>query len=144
MHATRPSLRSRPPAPRLLLLAHGSRRPQWAQPFEAVLATLRGMCPGMDVSLCFLESMQPSLGQALEQAAREGCEQLRLVPLFLGTGAHLERDVAEEVRRVRELHPGMRVELLPAAGDSELVTQALARHALQGLDATAGTPRAPD
>ena len=122
--------------PRLLLLAHGSRRPQWAEPFEAVLARLRSMRPDADVALCFLEAMQPSLGQALEAAAREGCEQLRLVPLFLGTGAHLERDVAQELQRVRELHPRMRVELLPAAGDSDLVIGALAQHALQGLDAS--------
>ncbi len=120
--------------PRLLLLAHGSRRPQWARPFEHVLAALRAMRPDVDVALCFLESMEPSLGQALEAAAAEGCEQLRLVPLFLGTGAHLERDVAEELRRVRELHPRMQVELLPAAGDSEVVVQALARHALRELD----------
>ncbi|MBU6513155.1 MAG: DNA-binding protein YbiB [Betaproteobacteria bacterium] len=125
-----------PRPPRLLLLAHGSRRPQWAEPFQSVLAALRTMRPDADVALCFLEAMEPSLGQALEEAARGGCEQLCLVPLFLGTGAHLERDVAQELRRVRELHPGMRVELLPAAGDSELVTQALARHALQGLDTT--------
>ncbi len=142
MQAPRPAPRS--PAPRLLLLAHGSRRPHWAAPFEAVLATLRGLRPGIEASLCFLESMQPSLGQALEQAAREGCEQLRLVPLFLGTGAHLEHDVAEELRRVRELHPGMHVELLSAAGDSDRVIQALAWHALQGLDAAASTPRDAD
>ncbi len=144
MHAPRPSPRVPPAPPRLLLLAHGSRRPQWAAPFEAVLATLRGMRPGIDVSLCFLESMQPSLGQALEQAAREGCEHLRLVPLFLGTGAHLERDVTQEVQRVRDLHPCMQVELLPAAGDSDLVTQALARHALQGLEPAASAPQAAD
>ena len=124
-----------PPPPRLLLLAHGSRRPQWAEPFQSVLAELRALRPDADVALCFLESMEPSLGQALEAAAREGCEQLRLVPLFLGTGAHLESDVARELRRVRELHPRMHVELLPAAGDSALVIQALARHALQGLEA---------
>ena len=125
--------------PRLLLLAHGSRRPQWAEPFEAVLAELRALRPDVDMALCFLESMQPSLGQALEAAAREGCEQLRLVPLFLGTGTHLERDVAQELQRVRELQPRMHVELLPAAGDSDQVIRALARHALQGLEA--GDPR---
>ena len=127
--------------PRLLLLAHGSRRPQWAEPFEAVLTELRALRPDADVALCFLEAMQPSLGQALEAAAREGCEELRLVPLFLGTGAHLERDVAQELQRVRELHPRMHVERLPAAGDSGLVTGALARHALQGLDAHDPDPR---
>lgn len=120
-------------APRLLLLAHGSRRAQWASPFEAVLRTLRELLPQGDVRLCFLEAMHPLLPQALDDAARQGCGVVRLVPLFLGTGAHLRDDVHREVLAAQARHPDLRVDVAPAAGDSPLVTAALAEYALRCL-----------
>lgn len=117
----------------LLLLAHGSRRAQWAAPFEKVLETLRRLQPHVDARLCFLEAMHPTLAEALDAAGGERRALVRVVPLFLGTGTHLADDVAREVERMRAKHPRMRVDVAPAAGDSALVAQALATYALQCL-----------
>ncbi len=122
------------PSPRLLLLAHGSRRQEWARPFEAVLDSLRELRPAADMRLCFLEAMPPLLPQALDSAAHDGCAGVILVPLFLGTGAHLRDDVGREVLAAQARNPGLRVSVAAAAGDSELVSRALAAYALQCLD----------
>ncbi len=122
--------------PRLLLLAHGSRQPQWAHPFERVLERLRAGRPGVDAELCFLESMSPRLSQALEACAAAGQLDLLVVPLFLGSGAHLVEDVARQVEAACDRHPGLRVRVMPAAGDSPLLWQALADYALGCLGAT--------
>ncbi len=135
-----PSSVSAAAAPRLLLLAHGSRRASWALPFEAVLRALRQMQPDADVALCFLESMQPLLPQALDAAARDACGSVCLVPLFLGTGAHLHDDVGREVAAAQIRHPGLTVNVCAAAGDSPLVAGALAAYALQCLRSP--TPKA--
>ena len=122
-----------PAAPRLLLLAHGSRRAQWASPFEQLREMLRARDAGLDVELCFLESMEPLLPEALDAAAACGRGAVLVVPLFLGNGAHLARDVEQQLRAARERHPAMRIELGTAAGDSPIVLRALAEHALQCL-----------
>ena len=122
-----------PAAPRLLLLAHGSRRAQWASPFEQVRESLRAHDADLDVDLCFLETMAPLLPQALDNAAACGSSAVLVVPLFLGNGAHLARDVEQQLRAARERHPAMRIELGAAAGDSPIVLRALAEHALQCL-----------
>ena len=135
-HTPSPAQAGAHAAPRLLLLAHGSRRAEWARPFEAVLRELQGLRPDSDVRLCFLEAMHPLLPEALDAAALDACPRVRLVPLFLGTGAHLRDDVEREVRGAQARHPGLRVEVSPAAGDSPLVARALAGYALHCLDAT--------
>ena len=120
-----------PTTTRLLLLAHGSRQPAWAQPFEAVLATLRANRPELDVALAYLESMQPSLPQALDAAGASGCTQVNLVPLFLGAGGHLQRDIPLAVREAQTRHPGLEVRVAPAAGDDPDIVAALAAYALR-------------
>ncbi len=125
-----------PAPPRLLLLAHGSRQPRWARPFEQVLERLRAGRPEVEAELCFLESMSPRLSQALEACAVAGQLDLLVVPLFLGSGTHLAEDVASQVEAACGRHPGLRVRVMPAAGDSPLLGQALADYALGCLDAT--------
>ncbi len=130
-----------PGASRLLLLAHGSRRAQWASPFEQLRELLRARDAALDVELCFLESMTPLLPQALDEAAACGRAAVLVVPMFLGNGAHLARDVEQQLRAARKRHPAMRIELGAAAGDSPIVLRALAEHALQCL--LRGDGRAP-
>uniref|UniRef100_E6PMP9 Putative Sirohydrochlorin cobaltochelatase CbiX n=1 Tax=mine drainage metagenome TaxID=410659 RepID=E6PMP9_9ZZZZ len=117
--------------PRLLLLAHGSRQPEWARPFEAVLAAVRASRPELRVELAYLESMQPSLAQALLEAGAAGCTQLHLVPLFLGAGGHLQRDIPQAVRDAHLRHPQLTVRVAAAAGDSPDIVAALAAYALR-------------
>ena len=119
----------------ILLLAHGSRQPAWAQPFEQVLQRIREEHPEIRVTLAFLEFMEPRLHDALDAAALHGCMQVHLIPLFLGTGGHLQRDVQAAVEAACLRHPGLQVTVAPAAGDDPGVVEALAAYALRQADA---------
>ncbi|WP_298293033.1 CbiX/SirB N-terminal domain-containing protein [Thiomonas sp.] len=113
-------------APRLILLAHGSRHAEWAEPFRAVLARLREKQPSLDAHLAFLERMAPSLDEAIDAAAAAGCSAVRIVPLLLGSGAHVREDVAQTAQRAAARHPTLQVDIAPAAGDDAAVIAALA------------------
>lgn len=39
----------------LILFAHGSRDPKWAEPFKAIQSLIRAQAPGLIVELAFLE-----------------------------------------------------------------------------------------
>ena len=54
----------------LILLAHGSRDPSWAQPFEALAAALKEKHPGRRIELAFMELTEPSL----DRDAQHSCE----------------------------------------------------------------------
>lgn len=121
---------------RVILLAHGSKQPQWARPFESVLALVQALPRGFGAELAYLESMHPLLDEALDRAGLDGCTSVRVVPLFLGAGGHLGRDIPRRVAQARARHPGMGVHVARAAGESEEVIAALAAYARRCLDET--------
>ena len=117
----------------LILFAHGARDPRWAAPFEAVAAQVRAQRPDVLVRLAFLEIMSPSLPDAGAELAAQGCNKLQILPLFLGAGGHVRKDLPLLVDALRNAHPGMAVTLQPPVGELDSVTAAMAAAALQLL-----------
>jgi len=113
-----------------LLFAHGARDPDWARPFEAVAARLRAERPADAVRLAFLEFMAPDLGDAADALAAEGCTRIEVVPLFLGTGGHVRRDVPPLLDTVRARRPDVALRLHPSVGGHDEVIAGMARAAL--------------
>lgn len=127
----------------LILFAHGARDPRWAGPFEAVAAQLRAARPGLPVQLAFLEFMAPTLPEAGTALAAAGCREVQVLPMFLGTGGHVRRDLPLLLQTLREQHPQVAFNLHPAVGELPAVTAAMATAALALLspeDAGAAAP----
>jgi sirohydrochlorin cobaltochelatase len=119
----------------LLLFAHGARDPAWARPFEIVTERLRASRPGTPVVMAYLEFMSPDMDAAAAQLAAAGCTRVHVMPLFLGTGGHVRRDVPLLLDRLREQH-GDAIEWLLHAplGDQDAVLQAISQACLTVLD----------
>ena len=117
----------------LLLFGHGARDAAWADPFRAVAARVAAMRPDMAVELAFLEFMSPDLQGGGDALAARGCTQVRVVPMFLGTGGHVRRDLPALLQRLRERHPGVHWTLHPAIGEHPAVLDAMAHAAADGL-----------
>jgi sirohydrochlorin cobaltochelatase len=114
----------------LILFAHGARDPRWAEPFEAIAAAVRARAPGLNVKIAFLELMKPDIGSAAQAMAAEGCVRIDVLPLFLGAGGHLRRDLPPLVDALARQHPSIAVTLHPPAGEAPGVIDAMAEHAL--------------
>ena len=114
----------------LLLFAHGARDSRWAIPFEDVAARVRVRSPGVPVELAFLEFMAPGLVEAGQRLAAAGCTQVEVVPLFLGAGGHVRRDVPELLGRLEQAHPAVRWNLHVAVGELDSVVEAMAQAAV--------------
>jgi len=128
--------------PGLILFAHGARDAAWARPFEAVAAETLRTCPTLALRLAFLEFMPPDLAEAGRQLAAEGCTQVQVLPLFLGTGGHLRKDLPPMVEQLRRDHPDVAWTLLAAVGEHPAVIQAMSGVALSALH-SARALRAP-
>jgi sirohydrochlorin cobaltochelatase len=126
-----------PAARGLLLFAHGARDPNWALPFQAVAAQAAAQDPACRVRLAFLEFMAPSLPDAGDRLAADGCVQVDVVPLFLGAGGHVRKDLPALMATLRERHPAVQWRLHPAVGEAPAVVDAMAATAI-ALAATPG------
>ncbi len=116
----------------LILFAHGARDPRWGEPFERLLRCVRSMRPEMECRLAYLEIMKPDLGEATGELVALGCAEIRLVPVFLGEGGHVRRDLPQLVEELRSKHPGVFITQLPAAGEDPDVLEAIARYCVRG------------
>jgi sirohydrochlorin cobaltochelatase len=119
----------------LLLCAHGARDPLWAQPFEAVAARVRARAPAVVVQLAFLELMTPSLPDGGRALAQAGCTRVDVVPLFLGAGGHVRRDLPQTVAELGAAFPAVQWRLQDAIGEADAVIDAMAAVALARAEA---------
>lgn len=113
----------------IILLAHGSRDPDWVIPFEGIRARVENLRPQWKVALAYLEHSVPDFATAADDLAARGVESVSVVPLFLGSGGHVRRDVPELLERAMRSHPRMKFEAVPFVGDADAVLQAIADYA---------------
>lgn len=110
----------------VVLFAHGSRDPEWARPFESIASRLP---KDFVVRVAYLEQMKPDLGEAIAALAAAGARSVRVVPLFLGTGGHVKKDLPQLVAAAAAHHPGLELVLDRPIGEQPEVIEAIA-HAI--------------
>ncbi|ARP70109.1 sirohydrochlorin chelatase [Streptomyces pluripotens] len=86
--------RRHPAPPTLVLVAHGSRDPRALATVRALMARLRALRPTLPVRLGHIELTEPLLPDTL---AALGDTPAVCVPLLLGRGHHVRRDIPEAV-----------------------------------------------
>jgi len=110
----------------IVLFAHGARDPDWARPFRRLVAELGERLPGERIALAFLESMQPSLPDCAAALYAEGVRNLRVVPVFLGSGGHLKADLPDLAAGIRTRFKDLAVTVEPPIGEQPGVIAAIA------------------
>jgi sirohydrochlorin cobaltochelatase len=112
----------------LVLFAHGARDPRWAQPFLKMQAIAQARMPESLVELAFLELMEPRLPAVVSQLAEGGCTEISVVPVFLGQGGHVLRDLPPLIESLRAQYPSLVLRVTDAVGESPDVLEAIAAY----------------
>ncbi len=112
----------------LILFAHGARDPRWAAPFERLQQVTQAQLPGVAVRLAFLELMTPRLPEVADALVQAGCSKVTVVPVFLGQGGHVLRDLPLIVDQLKADHPQLDIRVAEAVGESAAVLDAMARY----------------
>jgi len=107
----------------IVLFARGSRDRGWAAPFRKILKRLHEDLPEAEIRLAYLEIMKPSLGEALRELATKGVKSIRIVPLFLGYGGHIKKDLPALVAAA---DPQVKVTIEAPVGEAPQVIEAIA------------------
>jgi sirohydrochlorin cobaltochelatase len=117
----------------LVLFAHGARAPGWAGPFERLRDLARARLPGVEVSLAFLELMEPRLPDQVAALVDAGVDEVTVVPVFLGQGGHLLRDLPLLVDKMRADHPGLDLKVVGAIGEDPGVLAAMTKYCVNSV-----------
>lgn len=117
----------------LILFAHGARDPKWAAPFQRLQELLENQLPDTVVALAFLELMTPRLAELVSELAQAGCKDVTIVPVFLGQGGHVLRDLPIMIEQLQKDHPGVALKVAGAVGEDAEVLNAIARYCIGAL-----------
>jgi sirohydrochlorin cobaltochelatase len=109
----------------IVLIAHGSRDPEWSRPFERIAAAVAKKLPAVAVALAYLEH-GPSLDEALAALVAKGAASIRVVPLFLGPGGHVRNDLPQLVAGAGAARPDLQLVLEKPIGEQPALVDAIA------------------
>jgi sirohydrochlorin cobaltochelatase len=90
-----------------ILFAHGSRDPQWKEPFIALERRIGAALPGVTVKAAYLEGCRPNIHDVADAMAADGIATITVTPMFLAVGAHSRNDFPNIAAKLAAAHPGV-------------------------------------
>ena len=115
----------------LILIAHGSKDPRWRAPFERLERSLKPDLGENGVYLSYMEFVEPTPMMAVKKAVEGGARKIKMLPLFMAGGAHVDQDIPPMVSKIRLAYPGLHVELLQPIGEHPQFTKLIYRVAVE-------------
>ena len=110
----------------IVLFAHGAKDPEWARPFHEICNRVRSNRPEYPIAVAFLESMSPTLEEAIDSLANEGATAITVFPLFMAQGGHLKQDLPRILEEIRAARPHIPISLEPPIGEVTEILEAIA------------------
>ena len=119
----------------LLILVHGSPRPESNRDMFAVVDTLRDGAGGNNeysiVHVGFMECNEPDIPTAIEHCVRDGASRVVAVPYFLHTGNHVADDLPTLLEEAQEKYPDVEFLMGDYLGHDEAVAGVLRDRVLE-------------
>lgn len=100
----------------LLIIDHGSRRPDANRVVRQVAEMVRGNSHFLIVQHAHMELAEPTIQQGFETCVAAGVDAIMVQPYFLGPGRHSTNDIPKMVEEVAQKHPQVTVRLSAPLG----------------------------
>lgn len=89
----------------VLLLGHGSRRPEANQEILQIAELVQARGGDAVYQTGFLQFGTPTLSGAVAKLARAGVRKITVVPLLLVVGTHIQDDLPRLIQEQKRLYP---------------------------------------
>ena len=109
----------------ILLVAHGSPRPEANDDVRAVAEAVRGRLPRLPVSIGYLDCNAPDIPSAIDSCAGLGATEIVVVPYFLHSGKHLVRDIPAILEECARDHPAVSLTMSDCVGHQPAIASVL-------------------
>ena len=121
----------------LLLIDHGSRRPEANEMLQCMAALVQRMAgESVIVRHAHMEIAEPSIARGVESCLAAGATEIIAFPYMLSPGRHSTADIPAMVAAAAKAHPDVRVRVTPAFGIESELGEVILRRA--GIEPTAG------
>lgn len=104
----------------LILLAHGSRDARWRGSVQALALAVQERSPAQPVRVAFMQFDGPTLSEVIEEGISAGHSSFQLLPLFMASAGHVDKDIKPLVAHLAAKHPQVKLRLMTPVGEDEL------------------------
>ena len=102
--------------PAILLVDHGSRRPEANAQLDALADAVRARDPGRFVTVAHMELAEPDIAAGIAACVEAGANAVVVHPYFLGPGSHTSHDVPRLVEAACQQYPELSVRISAPLG----------------------------
>ncbi|MCS7020875.1 MAG: CbiX/SirB N-terminal domain-containing protein [Gemmataceae bacterium] len=115
----------------VLLIAHGSRRPEANVEVEHLAVQLQQQGGFWCVQPAFLELAEPTIEAGADRCVAQQATAVILLPYFLSPGRHVADDLRRACDRLQQRYPQVPFVLAPPLGQHPAIADILLQHAQQ-------------
>jgi len=105
----------------ILILAHGSRRQEADQPLKSLIQQVKDKTGEQLIYSAYLQFSEPDLEAGIAYLIAKGADKIKVIPLFLFDGTHVNLDIPQQLQLLRDKHPGIEVKMSRHLGDDERI-----------------------
>ena len=117
----------------LLLIAHGSRRPEANADLDHLAGVLRARGEYHHVQPSYLELCEPGIVPGGELCVAAGAGRVVLLPYFLSAGVHVVDDLTAARDELARRHPAVEFVLAEPLGRHPLLAEVVAERAREAV-----------
>ncbi len=117
----------------LVIAAHGTRDPEGTRASRDLLELVRAKLPDTQIELGFVELDEPTVGEAVASVLDADDPHAVVVPLMVGTGGHVRRDIPNAINEGTIGYPGADVGYAEPLGDHHLLREALTERIVEAI-----------
>lgn len=99
--------------PAYIVFAHGSSVESANDAVRTVSGQAAQLGTWRAFATAFLEGAKPTLADAVDELASRGESRFVIVPYFLTTGLHLQRDLPRLIKEIKLEHPAFEFDVTP-------------------------------
>jgi len=117
----------------LLLVAHGSRREESNLEVDSLSKKMLKFNSSQfdKVMPAFLEFASPSIPEAIEKCSEMGARRVTVLPYFLSSGVHINRDIPGEVYKASQDFPNLEINITNYFGSRDEIAELLMKTAME-------------
>jgi sirohydrochlorin ferrochelatase len=117
----------------LLLIAHGSRRPEANADLDHLAGILRARGEWLHVQPAYLELCGPSIVAGGELCVAAGVTRVVMVPYFLSAGVHVVEDLTAARDELMKRRPGVEFVLAEPLGRHPMLAEVVAERVREAM-----------
>lgn len=110
------------PRKAVILMGHGSRKPEAANGMEEVARSIRERFKNLMVETCSMSMLGPRFGEVFEKCVAGGAKKVTVIPYFLHFGAHMQEDIPEILMEKAHMFPDVTLIMGKHLGFDEKLT----------------------